>query len=184
MRRARRPDSCRPCSRTPVLDKRKTGTSTVVSPREIEQIPSARDPWAILSTIPGLQADRINVGGNQSGQQAAWAAKGDNGDNATWVMDGVEFTDLAAQGGSSTYFDFNSFQEVGFQTGGGGLEQTTPGQQLSFVTKQGANRHTGSIGLYLADEDFQGDTPTYNQPDGTPFASQRIGVGPDQHGRR
>ena len=161
-------------SRTPVLDKRKTGTSTVVSPREIEQIPSARDPWAILSTIPGLQADRINVGGNQSGQQSAWAAKGDDGDNATWVMDGVEFTDLAAQGGSSTYFDFNSFQEVGFQTGGGALEQTTPGQQLSFVTKQGANRHTGSIGLYLADEDFQGDTPTYNQPDGSPFASQRI----------
>jgi len=161
-------------SRTPVLDRRKTGTSTVVSPREIEQIPTARDPWAILSTIPGLQADRINVGGNQSGQQSAWAAKGDNGDNATWVLDGVEFTDLAAQGGSSTYFDFNSFQEVGFSTGGGSLEQTTPGQQLSFVTKQGANRHTGSISLLLADEDFQEDPPEYNQPDGTPFASQRI----------
>ena len=84
-------------SRTPVLDKRKTGTSTVVSPKEIEQIPTARDPWAILSTIPGLQADRINVGGNQSGQQSGWAAKGDAGDNATWVMDGVEFTDLATR---------------------------------------------------------------------------------------
>ena len=161
-------------SRTPVLDRRKTGTSTVVSPREIEQIPSARDPWAILSTIPGLQADRINVGGNQSGQQSAWAAKGDDGSNASWVLDGVEFTDLAARGGSSTYFDFNSFQEVGFTTGGGALEQTTPGQQLSFVTKQGANRHTGSISLLLADEDFQEDPPTYNQPDGSPFASQRI----------
>ena len=161
-------------SRTPVLDKRKTGTSTVISPREIEQIPTARDPWAVLSTIPGIQADRVNVGGNQSGQQAGFAGKGDNGDNATWVMDGVEFTDLAAQGGSSTYFDFNSFQEVGFQTGGGALEQTTPGQQLSFVTKQGSNRHTGSIALLLADEDFQDDQTPYTQPDGATFRGDRI----------
>jgi carboxypeptidase family protein len=32
-------------------------------------IPAARDPWAVLQTTPGVLTDRINVGGNESGQQ-------------------------------------------------------------------------------------------------------------------
>ncbi len=161
-------------ARTPLLDKRKTGTNTVINPQEINKIPTARDPWAVMSTIPGLQTDRINVGGNQSGQQSGFVGKGDDGDNATWVMDGVEFTDLAAQGGSSTYFDFNSFQEIGFQTGGGDLEQLTPGQRLSFTTKQGTNRHTGSLGLLLTDEAFQDGLPTRTDPDGSDVRGNEI----------
>src|SRR5262245_57722056 len=46
---------------TPVLDQRKIGTSTVMKQAEISQIPTARDPWAILSTIPGVTTDRVNV---------------------------------------------------------------------------------------------------------------------------
>ena len=151
-------------SQTPILDKRKLGTNTVVDPEEISKIPTARDPWAVMSTIPGMQTDRINVGGNQSGQQAGFVGKGDSGDNATWVMDGVEFTDLAAQGGSSTYFDFNSFNEIAFKTGGGDLEQTSPGQQLNFTTKQGTNRHQGSLGLVFTDDAFQDGAAAFVNP--------------------
>lgn len=32
----------------------------------------ARDPWAVLSQKPGVLADRINVGGNESGQQSEY----------------------------------------------------------------------------------------------------------------
>ncbi len=159
---------------TPLLDKRKTGTSTFISPDELNKIPSARDPWAVLSTIPGIQTDRINVGGNQSGQQSSFVGKGDDGSNATWVMDGVEFTDLAAQGGSSTYFDFNSFNEIGFTTGGGDFEQTTPGQQLSFNTKQGTNAHSGSIGMVYGDGSFQDSATPYVNPDGTDVVGNQI----------
>lgn len=159
---------------TPLLDKRKTGTSTFLSPDEINKIPSARDPWAVLSTIPGIQTDRINVGGNQSGQQASFVGKGDDGSNATWVMDGVEFTDLAAQGGSSTYFDFNSFNEIGFTTGGGDFEQSAPGQQLSFNTKQGTNAHSGSIGMVYGDGSFQDSATPYIDPDGGAVVGNQI----------
>jgi len=52
---------------------------------------------------PKLQFDRINVGGNQSGQQSVYIGKGSRGgrggnigsDN-TWNMDGVTITDMAA----------------------------------------------------------------------------------------
>ncbi len=47
-------------------------TGATVSVKELEKIPTARDPWAVLQTTPGVQTDRINVGGNESGQQAQY----------------------------------------------------------------------------------------------------------------
>jgi hypothetical protein len=35
-------------------------------------IPTGRDPWALLQKTPGVATDRINVGGNESGQQSAY----------------------------------------------------------------------------------------------------------------
>ncbi|MFL6289894.1 MAG: sensor histidine kinase [Thermoanaerobaculia bacterium] len=43
-----------------------------VSQSELEKIPTARDPWALLQSAPGVLTDRINVGGNESGQQSAY----------------------------------------------------------------------------------------------------------------
>lgn len=39
---------------------------------EPAKIPTARDPWEILRTTPGVLTDRINVGGNESGRQSAY----------------------------------------------------------------------------------------------------------------
>ncbi|HEX6904151.1 MAG TPA: HAMP domain-containing sensor histidine kinase [Thermoanaerobaculia bacterium] len=43
-----------------------------IAPQELEKIPTARDPWAVLQTTPGVLVDRINVGGNESGQQSQY----------------------------------------------------------------------------------------------------------------
>ncbi len=85
---------------SPVLDDRRLSTGATVSQAELENIPTARDPWAILQTTPGVLTDRINVGGNESGQQAAWA-----------VDDRVP-TDMAAQGSAPAYYDFDAFEEI------------------------------------------------------------------------
>ncbi len=60
----------------PLLDTRKAGSGINVPKVELEKIPSSRDPWAILRQAPSVQVDRMNVGGNQSGQQAVYNAKG------------------------------------------------------------------------------------------------------------
>src|SRR6185369_10660388 len=39
-------------------------------------IPTGRDPWALLNSKPGVATDRINVGGNESGQQSAYVGPG------------------------------------------------------------------------------------------------------------
>ena len=42
--------------------------------------------------------DRVNVGGSESGQQSGYQAKGASGADATWNLDGVPITDMAATG--------------------------------------------------------------------------------------
>jgi len=128
----------------PLLDVRKAGTSTNVTKVEMEQIPTSRDPWTVLQTVPSVQVDRINVGGNQSGQQSVYIGKGSTADQNTWNVDGVNITDMGATGSSPLYFDFDSFEEMQVTTGGSDPRIMTPGVQLNMVTKRGTNDFRGS----------------------------------------
>src|SRR5574341_2125164 len=85
---------------TPVIDTKKTGTSVTMSRDELEKVPQARDPWAVLRSVPGVLLDRVNIAGNESGQQAGFMAKGASGNDTIWNMDGVAITDMAAIGAS------------------------------------------------------------------------------------
>jgi hypothetical protein len=140
----------------PLLDVRRTGTGATVSGVELEQVPTARDPWVILQQVPGVLMDRINVGGNESGQQSQFVSKGSTGDQATFSVDGVNETDMIATGGSSAYFDFGSFEEIQVTTGGTDPRVQTPGAQLNMVTKRGTNDFSGSGRYYLTPGDTQG----------------------------
>jgi len=42
----------------------------------LQETPTARDPWAMLQTVPTVYIDRVNVGGSESGQQSNFNAKG------------------------------------------------------------------------------------------------------------
>lgn len=140
---------------TPVIDPRRTATTTNVTNEELQQIPSARDPWVVLQTVPGVIVDRVNVGGAESGQQSSYQAKGASGADNTWSIDGIAITDMAALGSSPTYYDFDMFQEMNVTTGGSDLQTATPGVGLNFVLKTGANTPHGSTRMYYEDEDMQ-----------------------------
>jgi hypothetical protein len=129
---------------TPLLDVRKTGTGATVTKVELEQIPTARDPWVILQQVPGVLTDRLNVGGNESGQQSAFVGKGAGGDQTTFNVDGVNITDMTALGASPDYYDFDSFEEIQVSTGGSDPRIQTPGVQLNMVFKRGTNDFRGS----------------------------------------
>ncbi len=141
----------------PLLDTRRTGTGATVTEIELEQVPSARDPWVILQQVPGVLMDRINVGGNESGQQSNFVSKGAGVDQATYSVDGVNTTDMIATGASSDYYDFGSFEEVQVTTGGTDPRVQTPGAQINMVTKRGTNDLSGSARYYLADGAWQAE---------------------------
>ena len=181
-------------SESPLLDERKISTGASVTQVELEKIPTARDPWVILQSVPGVLVDRVNVGGNESGQQSNFTGPGAGSNQASWSVDGVTITDPAARGSSPTYYNFDAFEEMAISTGGSDTSAMTGGVQLNLVTKRGTNQWRAE-GRYLVTDketqsDFDGDrgelarggpwnrtfvagsripgTQTFNPPVGTP----------------
>jgi hypothetical protein len=140
-----------------LLDRLKQGPGQTITLKDLESTPTARDPWAVLASTPGVVADRINVGGNESGQQALFVGPGSTCDQAVWSMDGMVITDMAALGGSPTYFDFDSFEEMQVSTGGTDTSQATGGVVLNMVTKRGTNEVRGSARYLVDDKGTQGN---------------------------
>jgi hypothetical protein len=60
---------------SPVVDTKKTGTITTLTAEELQGTPQSKDPWSVLKTVPGVIVDRVNVGGNESGQQSGFVGK-------------------------------------------------------------------------------------------------------------
>jgi hypothetical protein len=146
---------------TPVIETKKQTVSTNISLDELQGIPTARDPWVVLQTVPSIIVDRVNVGGAESGQQSNYVAKGANEGENTWNIDGIAITDMGSLGASPTYYDFDMFQEMQVTTGGADPTTPTPGVQLNFVLRGGTNAWRGSSRFYFENNDLQSD----NVPD-------------------
>ncbi len=146
---------------TPVVDTKKTGTSSNYNRDYLEEVPSARDPWTIIDQTTGVDSDRYNVAGSESGQQASFIARGGSDDNTVWNYDGVNASDPGALGASPTYFDFDAFEELNISTGGNDASVGTGGVVVNIVTKRAGNKWEGNASYFYAGDSLQGD----NTPD-------------------
>ena len=145
---------------SPLVDTRETGTKTSFDVDQMQNIPSARDPWVMLERTPGITMDRQNVGGSQSGQQSTYISRGSSTGNNKWSIDGVDITDMAATGASPSYYDFDMLEEMQVTTGGADVTQQTGGVGINLVTKSGTDRFKGSARYYVTDESVQSDNIT------------------------
>ncbi|HEY7922100.1 MAG TPA: TonB-dependent receptor [Vicinamibacteria bacterium] len=138
---------------TPVIDSKRMGTGTTLNSDELSKLPNSRDPWAFMRAVPGVQIDRVNQAGSESGQQSGYIGKGSAQADSMWVLDGVVITDPAAVGASPNYYDFDSFEEVAITTGGADVRVATGGVGINMVTKRGTNAFRGSAsGFYASDK--------------------------------
>lgn len=144
-------------SEAPLVDTRKTGTKSNYTQEQLQNVPSARDPWVMLERTPGIAMDRANVGGSQSGQQSGYVSRGATTTNNKWLLDGVDITDQAATGSSAVYYDFDMLQEMQISTGGNDVTQQTGGVGINLVTKSGSDTVRGS-GRYYWTDDSLGST--------------------------
>jgi hypothetical protein len=145
---------------SPLIDTRETGVSTTFDLETMQALPSARDPWVMLERTPGITMDRVNVGGNQSGQQSGYISRGASSGNNKWSIDGVDITDMSATGASPIYYDFDMLQEMQVTTGGADVTQQTGGVGINLVTRSGTDQLRGSGRVYVTDEKFQDDNIT------------------------
>ena len=152
-------------AQTPIVDTKKTTVGQNVNRETMQSLPTARDPWVVMQLAPGIMVDRENVGGNESGQQSGFIARGDTsgarisgnqGANNLWAIDGIDVTDPAALGGSAGYYDFDMFEELNVTTGGAAdVTVQTGGVALNMVTRRGGNKLSLAGRFYLTDEFFQ-----------------------------
>ena len=142
---------------SPVIDTRETATGQTVEEVELLNVPTARDPWVVLQSIPGVLVDRVNVGGNESGQQSYFVGKGVERHQTEWNVDGVAVSDMATTGTSTFYYDFDAFDEIQVSTGGTDPSVRTPGVHLNMVTKRGTNELKGSGRFFTTDDQWQSE---------------------------
>jgi hypothetical protein len=141
--------------RVGVIDTRTTQVGVNVDKKWVESIPTARNPWTVLSAMPGLMVDRVDVGGADSGQQSTFYAGGGTSDDTTWNVDGANITDPSAIGSSPAYLNINSYDELQVNLGSNDITAQTGGVQLNFVTKRSGNRTSGDFHLYVEDEKWE-----------------------------
>jgi hypothetical protein len=141
--------------RTGVIDTRKTSIGVNLTKEMVESIPTARNPWTLLSTVPGIQTDRIDVGGAESGQQSAFLAAGGDQNDVTWNIDGANITDPSAIGAAPAYLNVNSYAELQVSLGANDIKAQTGGVQLNFVTKRAGNQTSGDFHMYVEDKAWE-----------------------------
>ncbi|MEO8360336.1 MAG: carboxypeptidase regulatory-like domain-containing protein, partial [Vicinamibacteria bacterium] len=138
----------------PLIDVTKRGTGASITTEQLRDVPNSRDPWGIMRNVPGALIDRVNIAGNENGQQASVAGKGSSSADKVWTLDGLVITDMSATGSSPSYFDFDAFQEINVSTGGNDITQQTGGFGLGFVTKRGTNTFHGGGRFFNTDDKY------------------------------
>jgi hypothetical protein len=146
---------------SPVIDTKATGTATNFTTDELTKIPTSRDPFALMRSVPGVLVDRVNIGGNETGQQSNFASKGTRPQDAVWTMDGINITDMAATGASPSYYNYDNFDEIQVSTAGQDIKQPTGGMGLNLIVKRGTNQFHGGFRGYFDNESMESD----NVPD-------------------
>jgi len=169
-------------SQTPLIDTRKVETGQNFSQKELQEIPTSRDIWSLIQQVPGVQLDTVNVAGNQSAVVGGpdFITKGSG--NVAYQVDGATITDntygnpFARQnGGTNTFFDFSTFQDVEVATGGSLLEQQNSGVTINVVTKRGTNEIRGAARYLYASGNWQSNnTPPEAQAEGLPTNNTRM----------
>jgi len=97
---------------TPVIDTKRTQVGVNVTEEMIMGLPTARNPWVIMSLVPGMLISKEDVGGNEAGQQSDYTGHGSIGADQTWNIDGANITDNSALGAAPAYMNLASYEEL------------------------------------------------------------------------
>ncbi len=158
----------------PILDERQVNRGVDLPAVALDKVPTARDPWSLLSQAPGVLVDRFNIGGNESGQQSDFTGMGSSGRDNTFAVDGVIVNDMNAVGGSATYFDFGAFEEVQMTVSSTDVTVATSGVTINQVTKRGTNTWRGQGRFLRTDGSTQAKPVLLDDGQGGKFEGNKI----------
>ena len=147
---------------SPVVDTQSTTITTNFDAKQLANLPSARDLWAILAESPGVQMNRIDVGGSAAGTQTGYVTYGTTGQNRPTV-EGIVATEGTDAAGF--YYDYGSFDEVAVNAAAHSAEMPWPGVQSNFISKSGGNDLHGTFYADYENEAIQARNTDQDQID-------------------
>jgi hypothetical protein len=156
---------------SPVIDTTATRVVQNFKVEQLQSIPNARDMWSLLAVTPGVQMQRIDVGGNRAGTQTTYAAYGQTG-QVRVLIEGINTTE--GTGGAGFYFDYSSLEEVFLGTSGQSAEMPNPGVQSQFIAKSGGNQFNGEYYVDWYNNSLQGSNIPDEYTDPSAFRNQPL----------
>jgi len=142
------------------IDVTATRVQTNFGKDQLDSIPNARDMWSLLSTTPGIQLSRFDVGGATAGTQGTYVAYGNGGQNRP-LIEGINTTEGTSASGF--YFDYGSFDEVIVGAAGNSAEMPSGGVITNFIGKSGGNKLSGELYYEKEWQGLQGTNITPEQ---------------------
>jgi len=140
---------------SPVIDTKRTQVGVNITEEMIMSLPTARNPWVLMSLVPGMLIAKEDVGGNEAGQQYSYSGHGSRGQDNTWNIDGANITDNSALGAAPAYLNIPSYEEVQINYGNNDVKSQTGGVQLNMVTRRGGNAFSGMFYMDAEDAAWQ-----------------------------
>ncbi|OGD11040.1 MAG: hypothetical protein A2Y86_02770 [Candidatus Aminicenantes bacterium RBG_13_62_12] len=142
---------------SPIIDTKRTQVGVNISSETLMSLPTARNPWVLMTLMPGILVDREDVGGNEGGQQSSYYGHGGGRNDSTWSIDGGNITDNSALGAAPAYVNIASYEEMQVNYGNNDVKSQTGGVQLNLVSKRGGNAYSGTFYLDVEDGAWQAD---------------------------
>ncbi len=145
---------------SPVIDTKRTQVGVNITSEMIMSLPTSRNPWVIMSLVPGMLIDREDVGGNEAGQQSSYYGHGGRDGDTTWNIDGASITDMSALGAAPAYVNIASYEELQITYGNNDVRSQTGGVQLNLVSKRGGNVYSGTFYMDVEKDTWQAENLT------------------------
>ena len=156
------------------------GTGESLSYEDLIKVPTARDPWAVLSLVPGVQSNVAAVGPGQLAQDRQISLSGQPGANNLTFLDGLVIRDRTAPGTTPVFHDFDVLSEMQVSTGSYGAAAAASGLMVNLVTRSGTNAFGGSVSFFAgtaANDDETVSANLFRQPGGfTEYGGQASGA--------
>jgi len=150
---------------SPVIDTKRTQVGVNITSEMIMSLPTSRNPWVIMSLVPGMLIDREDVGGNEGGQQSSYFGHGGRDGDTTWSIDGASITDMSALGASPAYVNIASYEELQINYGNNDIKSQTGGVQLNIISKRGGNSYSGTFYMDVEKKSWQAENLTQELKD-------------------
>ena len=121
---------------SPVVDVKTTGVSATFDTKELQDVPSATDMWAVLAQTPGIRMQGFDVGGSHKSQQTGYDSFGVRTQNVI-RNEGVNNTE--GGGWTGGYYDYYAIDEYRVSAQGADVEMSSPGSHVVATFKSGGN---------------------------------------------